>query len=202
MILSKPVRGVMIAGVILALGACSTRDSTFRQRVGLDQAPHDEFLVVSKAPLTVPPNMNLRPPTPGAPPANQIDTREQARTAITGTTNRATGAGSSGEQAILARAGANSADPSIRERLAREQGLAVEDRSLSDRIQQARRDEEELLDPNVEAERMRTGQYPAGYCPDGSKVPTGGCPTTATGDGSTAQADSGPTGLLDRLFGS
>ena len=43
----------------------------FRDEAGLTKQSPDEFAVVTKAPLIIPPNFNLRPPSPGAAPLNQ-----------------------------------------------------------------------------------------------------------------------------------
>ena len=191
------MRFAALAGMAVLLGACSTSDETFRQRIGIDQTPPDEFLVVSKAPLTMPPNMSLRPPAPGAPPTNQADPREAARSSVTGTTSRPTATGSSGEQAILARAGASPSDSQVRADLLREQGIEVKEQSIADRIIRARRDEEELLDPLAEQERLRRTPptQTASVCADGTPVPEGGCPAPA------ANAGAQPTSLLDRILG-
>ena len=47
----------------LVLGACGG----VRDTLGLAKRSPDEFTVVRKAPLSMPPDFNLRPPTPGAP---------------------------------------------------------------------------------------------------------------------------------------
>ena len=44
----------------------------------------DEFRVVRKAPLTVPPEYNLRPPTPGSSRPQELSTESQARVAVFG----------------------------------------------------------------------------------------------------------------------
>ena len=54
--------------VFLALGALVLSGcSGARQTFGLDRKPPDEFSVVTRAPLAVPPEYQLRPPQPGAP---------------------------------------------------------------------------------------------------------------------------------------
>ena len=53
--------------VLLPLSACDT----LRRDAGLTKQSPDEFAVVTKAPLIIPPNFNLHPPAPGAPPLNQ-----------------------------------------------------------------------------------------------------------------------------------
>ena len=50
--------------------------------VGLDQTGPDEFAVESRAPLTIPPDFDLRPPQPGAPRPQEVTAAERARKAI------------------------------------------------------------------------------------------------------------------------
>lgn len=92
--------------VTLALSACS---SSTKQALGLERTPPDEFAVVSRAPLSVPPEFSLRPPTPGAPRPQEGRASDQARRALTGaemqTVYRRAGL-SPGEAALLARTGA------------------------------------------------------------------------------------------------
>ncbi|NJR20240.1 MAG: DUF3035 domain-containing protein, partial [Hyphomonadaceae bacterium] len=72
----------------------------------------DEFRVVSKAPLVVPPEFNLRPPRPGEARPMELRADLQARTAVFGVQ---TGADASeGERLLVARAGGTNADPRIR----------------------------------------------------------------------------------------
>lgn len=149
--------GILCAGVTgLAAAACSTSSSTFRETVGLDQPPPDEFLVVSKAPLVVPPDMALRPPAPGAPALNSSDPRMLAQSTITGSTAGARSGTSAGEQSMLARAGATGADPNIRAELLREEGVETKDSTLVERLAIARRNQGEVLDPYAEQGQVRT----------------------------------------------
>src|SRR5580692_10365013 len=55
-----PVAGCIASGLLLA--ACSN----WKQTLGIEPTSPDEFAVESRAPLTIPPDFNLRPPTPGA----------------------------------------------------------------------------------------------------------------------------------------
>jgi len=47
---------------VLLVGGCTS----IRQMVGLDRVGPDEFAVESRAPLTIPPDFELRPPQAGA----------------------------------------------------------------------------------------------------------------------------------------
>jgi hypothetical protein len=51
---------------------------SIREAAGITKEPPDEFAVVTKAPLVIPPDYNLRPPKPGAAPTNQVPRRPRA----------------------------------------------------------------------------------------------------------------------------
>lgn len=69
----------LVAGTAL-LSACTD----FKQLVGLDQPMPDEFAVESRAPLTIPPDFNLRPPEPGAARPQEESTQKQAQQIMEG----------------------------------------------------------------------------------------------------------------------
>ena len=76
------VTATLVVGA-LALSACSNASRT----LGLDPAPPDEFTVVSKAPLTIPPDFNLRPPKPGAARPQEQTPTTRAQAALLATLN-------------------------------------------------------------------------------------------------------------------
>ena len=57
------VLGAVELALTLSLSACDS----LRREAGLTKQPPDEFAVVTKAPLIIPPDFNLHPPAPGAP---------------------------------------------------------------------------------------------------------------------------------------
>ena len=109
----------LIVGLVLIMAAGSLGGCTdFRRALGIEKAPPDEFTVVQNAPLTLPPDYGLRPPHSAGKPATPAP-MEQAREAVfkvgqhpanTSDTSSLT----SGEQALLVKAGALNADSSIR----------------------------------------------------------------------------------------
>lgn len=116
--------------VSLALGAVLLAGcGDIREQLGLGKQSPDEFRVVSRAPLTVPPNFAERPgdlpePQPGAPRPQTGTTTDQARRTVFGAESGgqiATGQSlpddgrSVGERSILASAGADNINPSIRQ---------------------------------------------------------------------------------------
>ena len=57
---------VILAGALVAAVGLAGCSST-RQALGMTKVTPDEFRVVTKAPLVVPPDYSLRPPAPGEP---------------------------------------------------------------------------------------------------------------------------------------
>lgn len=144
---------VLVAAVVLA--GCSSSQSGVREALGLDKSAPDEFLVVTKAPLIVPPGSDLAPPDPGAPPTAANNPAVVAETATFGA-RRSTGASSKAETALLASAGVQGADPRIRRRLRAENLRAKEaDDTVANQVLNIQREDAETLDPEEERVRMR-----------------------------------------------
>ena len=57
-------RRVALVAVLASLTLSGCSDA--RRALGYDKSAPDEFAVVSRAPLSQPPDLTLRPPTPGA----------------------------------------------------------------------------------------------------------------------------------------
>ncbi|NIA71167.1 DUF3035 domain-containing protein [Pelagibius litoralis] len=112
-------RVVIVSSLLLGLSACGG----FQEQLGLTKQSPDEFRVVSRAPLTVPPDFALRPPEPGAARPQEGTPAQQAERAVfrnaAGLPPAATQTAinpnrSAGEQSLLSAAGAQSAEPNIR----------------------------------------------------------------------------------------
>ncbi len=116
---------VLLAASAVALAGCGSVSDV----VGTGKDAPDEFAIVTKQPLIIPPEFNLHPPRPGAAPTNQLSPTDSAQAAlfsgdpkqIAGTIH---GNYSQGEKILLARAGAANATDSIR------QLIAADDRNL------------------------------------------------------------------------
>jgi hypothetical protein len=131
------LRIVKILGVIAAAALVSGCEDT-RRALGIDKSVPDEFAVVSRAPLVMPPDFNLRPPAPGAERPQEGTAADQARSALVGRERfaqyRARGF-SSGEVKLLELAGTGGVPPDIRQRLDREtSAFAAEEKSFTDRL--------------------------------------------------------------------
>lgn len=74
-----PIRGaVILAAAVLLLAGC---EETKRALGQTKQAP-DEFAVYQRAPLSLPPDYNLRPPAPGVNRPQSVKPRDRARAAL------------------------------------------------------------------------------------------------------------------------
>lgn len=123
---------ILLVGVVVVLSSCSNVQSA----LGLGKSPPDEFVVVTKAPLIVPPDFSLRPPRPGAPRPQELQPTETARRALLGEELSESEVGpSKGEVALLMKAGADRVDPNIRRVLSDETGgTRKKDQAFADRV--------------------------------------------------------------------
>jgi hypothetical protein len=161
----------LVVGLPLATGGCSG----LKETLGLTKQSPDEFKVVSRAPLSMPPDYNLRPPTPGAPRPQEGSPRDQAAAAVfqySNTTSAAmpadaippVGEGesetaeSSGESALLQSAGAAGVDPNIRQLVDSETAEdEANSKTLADTLTFWREPEPygEVIDPAAEQKRLQ-----------------------------------------------
>lgn len=100
----------LVALAPLSLGGCGIG----RAVTGSKISPN-EFEVVTKQPLVIPPDFSLKPPAPGASSEPQTEAEMIAQKAMLGEEQAFTPGMSNGERAIVASAGATHADPLIRQ---------------------------------------------------------------------------------------
>jgi predicted small secreted protein len=161
----------LLALAALALGGCED----INRGLGLEKVVPDEFAVVSRAPLAIPPDYALRPPNPGAAPTQEVSPTEQAKQVIfrAGDQQALPGADkrSEGENLLLKEAGAASAEPNIRQTITQEarDNSGVND-SFVDKLLFWRGPEEKLaadsvIDPNLEQTRLKGSQAAASAAP-------------------------------------
>lgn len=154
---------VVIAGLALSASGCSS----LRGWMGADKVPPDEFRVVTRAPLSLPPDYGLVAPKPGAPRPQETDVRQSARQIVV---DREGGRAAQkqeaaalqgrdpGEAAILRRAGIAEADPNIRATVNRESAKIAEADNTFVNSLMFWRDKEEpgvIVDADKEARRLR-----------------------------------------------
>ncbi|GLQ05641.1 DUF3035 domain-containing protein [Sneathiella chinensis] len=168
-----------LAGALLLTGCEGTK-----QALGIDnkKAP-DEFAVLSKAPLIIPPDFSLRPPAPGQQGPHDSLARNNARDSLLGTTARrdvvtqqeAAAAGTSaGELALLREAAAEDVDPSIRRIVDEETAtLAEGDESLLESIMFWQKQPEygTVVNPTLEKKRIQENAALGNSAADGEETP-------------------------------
>lgn len=148
----RPFRLVAVAALAaLTLTACAET----KRSLGIGKQPPDEFQVVGRAPLSVPPEFGLRPPEPGAPRPQEPEPRDEAQAILFGAAGGAA-SGSPGLTDLLTRAGVETADPAIRQLINEDNALLAEDVSLADRLIFWREPapEGEIVDAEAEAQRL------------------------------------------------
>ena len=121
------LRAAFLVGAGISLAGCDT----IREAVGNGKDSPDEFAIATKAPLIIPPDFNLRPPKPGAAPENQMEPTQSAQQSLFGADNATIansmqGNMSQGEKLLLAYAGAQNADPAIRQTLASDRNRSIQ----------------------------------------------------------------------------
>jgi len=141
------VNRVIVASALVAAVGLAGCQST-RKALGMTKVTPDEFRVVTKAPLVVPPDFALRPPAPGKPRPQELQPESAARTALLG--QRDAEARSEGEKLLVAKAGADKADPLIRYVVDDEFGdVAHKEKSFADRVMFWRADKKAAAAPGT-----------------------------------------------------
>lgn len=189
----------------LLLTACD--NGGMRESLGLTRDAPDEFTVVSRPPLSLPPDFTLRPPRPGEPPRGTTPDA-QARSLLTGkpvsttptdvnklesptvdtavTPVIASDAMTGGASSILKRAGADNADESIRDKLGVDATTPRDNSDAKTLLEQisGKDKSEPTVDAKKEAERIRGGKDT-------------GKPIT---EGETPNEEMKKKSLIDRIF--
>jgi hypothetical protein len=139
------VNRVIVATALVAAVGLTACQST-RKSLGMTKVTPDEFRVVTKAPLVVPPDYALRPPAPGMPRPQELRPESAARNALLGAREAETR--TEGEKLLVAKAGADKADPLIRYVVDDEFGdVAHKEKSFADKVMFWRSDKP--ADPTV-----------------------------------------------------
>ena len=134
----------LAATAALAVSACGS----IKQGIGLTKVVPDEFVTVSTAPLSVPPEYGLRPPAPGQPRPQELAPESAARQILLGQRQAVTR--TPGEQVLVAQAGADQADPLARYVVDDEFGdIAHKDESFANRLMFWRKDDASTQAPTV-----------------------------------------------------
>jgi hypothetical protein len=152
-----------------------------RRALGIDKSVPDEFAVVSRAPLVMPPDFNMRPPAPGADRPQEGNAADQARSVLVGRERfqayRAKGF-SAGEVRLLELAGTGNMLPDVRKNIERESSaFAAEEKGFTDKLVFWRDggNDGTAIDPAAEKKRLEENAK------QGKKSTDGATPTISKG---------------------
>ncbi len=121
------------ASIVVLLSGCG--NSSLTRTFGLTRDAPDEFTVVTRAPLSMPPDFTLRPPQPGALRPQDASDRTQAESALVPEAALGgTRAGVSPGQAALVRDAGGGAPADIRQRVDQEARIDTNNDSFIDKV--------------------------------------------------------------------
>ncbi|HVO04571.1 MAG TPA: DUF3035 domain-containing protein [Candidatus Cybelea sp.] len=163
---------------LLLIGPAIAGCSGAKEMLGLTKKSPDEFQVVSRAPLSMPPDYSLRPPSPGAPRPQEGTPTQQAQAIVTGYSNQSpatlapdqipsvgegesASAESAGEAAFLQSASMTGVDPNIRKLVDQETAAdEANSKSFVDDLLFWRKPEPygKVVDPVAEQKRLQENQ--------------------------------------------
>lgn len=159
---NRLLAAVMLAGAAVSVTACGHT----REALGMTKVTPDEFRVVSKAPLVLPPDYDLRPPAPGEPRPQELQPDSAARSALLAESAGANR--SQGEKLLVSKTGAAKADPLARYVVDDDQGVTYKDKSFAQTVMFWKKGQPvaaaptgpQAGDPRIEAIRIKelTGQ--------------------------------------------
>lgn len=161
--MTKKVSLTCMAVVVAALGLSGCQG--VKQQLGVGRHSPDEFTVVKRAPLTLPPDYSLRVPSTGAAPPAAIASN-QAKTIVLGTSGEENVAAGSAEEQLLRKMGAQQARADIRDVISEENGvIAIDNQKAINKLMfwsDKEPGDESLpvskIDSKKEAERLKKAQ--------------------------------------------
>jgi len=168
----------MLAVFSMSLAGCG--GDSLQDTLGYGKSAPDEFAIVTKAPLVIPPDYSLRPPQPGAPRPQEMEIQPAlgAQRALIGDNALAEGGdgSSQGEQVLLEQTGATEADPRIRQVVnAETRSLVERDKTFVDSVifwkEPGPAPDEKLVNPAEESQRIQQNEA------EGKPVTEGETPT-------------------------
>ncbi len=156
---------------LIALSGCSG----VRNSLGLDKDSPDEFAVITRAPLEMPPSLSLPAPQPGEPRPQEASVAAKAQEAVFGIEKQHSTGNSGAESSLLRKAGADQADPNIRATVNKETAamsernkpviekilkLGGEKQDSSATIVDAKKEQERIKANSAEGKAITDGETP------------------------------------------
>ena len=146
---------LFLAALFLMAGCQSAKE-----KMGFTKSAPDEFMVMSRAPLEMPPDYTLRPPVPGAERPQDFGARNDLRQTVLGEREKSAQENlSSGENYLLQQTGGSSANEDIRNVVDIETAkLAPKKKSVAEKLigyGKPQQPEASVVDPVKETERLK-----------------------------------------------
>ena len=174
--------------VVLMTGSLLSGCSNVRDALGQNKKSPDEFSILARAPLSVPPNFSLRVPNKGMERPQEPSSRNMGRDIIFKKSNSERGNDSkSNSSSIRGLLGTDKANPKIREIInAETKNMVFEDKLFLDKLLSWKKPSEDgvLVDAVAEAKRLKNNVEQ-------------GKPVT---EGKTPIINRKKSGLLNKLF--
>jgi hypothetical protein len=160
------------ASVLITTGCASAT-----RALGVTKNAPNEFNILTKAPLIVPPEYNLRPPAAGEINVEEKYATVAARRALLGDIDPVEP--SQGEVVLMSKAGGGKADPAVRVIIDGQNSVERKNRGFADRVMfwsngSAKQAEGQPLDPDDEARRIKAIEAATGGAPVEIKRRPGG----------------------------
>ena len=165
------ITSLLAGGAVIVLSGCS--GDKLARTFGLTRDAPDEYTVTTRAPLSMPPDYNLRPPRPGAARPQEQSERQQAEEALVPQTalNAPAGGASAGQAALIQEAGP-AAPNDIRRKIDQDARYATNDESFVDKVLYWRKPDTEHVQIDAQKESQRLRQNAAlGEGPDVGQTP-------------------------------
>jgi Protein of unknown function (DUF3035) len=162
---------LLLGGTLILLGGCS--GDKLARTFGLTRDAPDEYTVTTRAPLSMPPDYNLRPPRPGAARPQEQSERQQAQETLVPQTalDAPQTSASPGQAALLQEAGP-AAPSDIRNTIDRDAQYAANDESFIDKVLYWRKPDTQHVQIDAQKESQRLRQNAAlGESPDVGETP-------------------------------
>lgn len=159
------MKTIVHVSAIALLGLTVTGCASASKTLGLKKTAPNEFNILTKAPLVVPPEYNLRPPRVGESSEENNYSQESARRALVGDIDDAEP--SQGEIVLLAKAKANRANPEIRLLIDGQNSVERKSAGFANRVLfwengSVNNPDGAPLDPEQEARRLKAIQAATG----------------------------------------
>jgi len=122
------IAGTALLAAAVAVSGCSS----VSRAVGSAKVTPDEFRVVTKAPLVIPPEYNVRPPRPGEPRPQDLLPEDLVGSGIYA--DYTNSSASDAEQLLVAKIGAGATDSTVRLMINAENGVIQKRRGFANRI--------------------------------------------------------------------